>query len=99
MKVQSKDQRLLHPQLVPLWTFFVDSVYKAKVEHVVDNDVVELERPMDRKVEKAKWKAPSKPVEDILQISKINILFFKSHTFKSKSFSILRKKRCNRIEK
>lgn len=53
-------------------TFFaLDSINDAKKEHVLNNNVVELERPMEKKAKKAKWKASTGLVEDIVELFKM----------------------------
>ncbi|XP_042988723.1 nicotinate-nucleotide pyrophosphorylase [carboxylating], chloroplastic-like [Carya illinoinensis] len=44
-------------------------VLDVEKEDVLDNDDVELEKPMGRKAEKAKWKATARSGEDIVELS------------------------------
>lgn len=50
-------------------TTTIDLVGDIEVENVMDNDIIELERPKARKNEKAKCKAQGRPTEDIVQLS------------------------------
>lgn len=65
---------------------FVDSVNDAEMEHVVDNNVVDLERPMGRKADKAKRKALTIPVKDIVKISRMKYTFLEKSCNRERVF-------------
>lgn len=71
----------------------VDLVIDTKTKHIVDNDVIDLERPMWRKLEKAKQKARTRPTEDIVEIFRMKYtLLKKSHTQEKELFYLKEEK-------
>lgn len=64
----------------------VDQVLDVEKEDVLDNDDVELEKPMGRKAEKAKWKATARSGEDIVELSQMKYTLLEESHAQEKQF-------------
>lgn len=85
--------KLLMFMLKYLTIFTNTFVDLANEQHVVNNNVVELERPIGMKYEKAKWKAPIRPIEDIAEIPKMKYTLLEELHVQEKEFFHLKEEK------
>ena len=64
----------------------VDSAFDLETDNVVDNEVVELDRPMGRKAEKGKRKAQASLTQEIVGLNKLKYTFLEESRTQEKEY-------------
>ncbi|XP_042958060.1 ensconsin-like [Carya illinoinensis] len=63
-----------------------DSVFDLETENVIENEVIELDRPMGRKAEKGKRKAQGRQAEENFQLRKMKYTMLEESRAQEKEF-------------
>ncbi|KAG6667698.1 hypothetical protein CIPAW_01G118700, partial [Carya illinoinensis] len=64
----------------------VDSIFDIEADNVMENEVIELDRPIGRKAEKGKRKAQDKQTEENFQLRKMKYTLFEESHAQEKEF-------------